>query len=88
MLIPTIRLAFRSPKKMNRTIMVRMTPVMRVLRISPMVSMMLSPSLYVIWKLTPSTLYWSSTSWTALHTSMVEAEFCLVTVSMTLSPPL
>ena len=41
-----------------------------------------------MWKLTPSTLYWSSTSWTALHTSMVEAEFCLVTVSMTLSPPL
>ena len=45
MLTPTIRLAFRSPKKTNRTSMVRMTPVMRVLRISPRVSRMLSPSL-------------------------------------------
>ena len=45
MLMPTIRLARRSPKKTNSTIMVRMTPVMRVLSTSPRVSRILSPSL-------------------------------------------
>ena len=44
-LMPTIRLARRSPKKRNSTSMVRMMPVIRVFSTSPRVSMMLSASL-------------------------------------------